>query len=387
MATPFSQTSFIGMAPELEAQRLSAVRRYDILDTPPDGAFDRVTAMAASLLNVPIAIISIVDHDRIWFKSHHGLGLSQIPRDAGLCASAILQDEAWVVNNAITDTRTLANPLVAGEFGLRFYVAVPLHTRDGHNLGTLCVLGHEPREISKEQIGHLHDLASVVMDQLELRLSAREAVSRLSDAIAEKDAALAHSAMMAREVDHRVMNSLQLLTTMLELQSQQHQGSVAGAEIGRAAGSVHAIARVHQHIHLTDASLDTDATAYLERLCDELSRLVGDAAFVTVSGEPVMLNTDQLVSLGLVVNELVTNAIKQGARGIDVNMISSAGKAEALEVCDDGPGWPEDFASVGASGLGMKVVVSLARQLGDGVSFANNVDGCGAQVRVSLRKA
>ena len=122
--------------PANEAQRLAAVRRYDILDTPPDGAFDRITALAARRFGVPISIISIVDEDRIWFKSHHGVPVEQIGRDPGLCASAILSDDPHILTDASIDPRSLANPLVAGDFGLRFYAGVPLTTDDGHNLGT-----------------------------------------------------------------------------------------------------------------------------------------------------------------------------------------------------------------------------------------------------------
>jgi sigma-B regulation protein RsbU (phosphoserine phosphatase) len=159
-----------------EVQRMAAVRRYDILDTPPDGAFDRIAALAARLFGVPIAIVSIVDTDRIWFKSHHGVDVTQIGRDPGLCASAILGDDPWVVTDARTDPRTLSNPLVAGEFGLRFYVGAPLTTHDGFNLGTLCVIGKEPRPVTELETRTLADLASLVVDELELRLSARRAV-------------------------------------------------------------------------------------------------------------------------------------------------------------------------------------------------------------------
>src|SRR3954467_9871352 len=107
-----------------EPQRMAAVKRYEILDTPPDGAFDRITAIAARRFGVPISIISIVDHDRIWFKSHHGLAVKQIGPDPGLWASATLADIPRVLPNAATDPRSLANPLVAGEFGLRFYAGV-----------------------------------------------------------------------------------------------------------------------------------------------------------------------------------------------------------------------------------------------------------------------
>jgi sigma-B regulation protein RsbU (phosphoserine phosphatase) len=157
---------------------MEAVRRYDVLDTPPDGAFDRITALAARHFGVPISIVSIVDTDRIWFKSHHGLDVDEIGRDPGLCASAILQDGPWIVEDASSDARTLANPLVAGEFGLRFYAGAPLTTREGHNLGTLCVIDHEPREVSEDDAGVLRDLAAIVVDELELRLSSRTAVER-----------------------------------------------------------------------------------------------------------------------------------------------------------------------------------------------------------------
>ncbi|MET1153740.1 protein kinase [Arthrobacter sp.] len=156
-----------------EPLRMEAVHSYDILDTPPDGAFDHITALAARLLSTPIAIVSVVDHDRIWFKSHHGLDIEQIDREPGLCASAILQNGPWIINNAPADPRALANSLVAGDFGLKFYAGVPLKTRDGYNLGTLCVLDFEPREITAADILTLEDLAAVVMNDLELRLESR----------------------------------------------------------------------------------------------------------------------------------------------------------------------------------------------------------------------
>src|SRR6478672_11656696 len=112
----------------IEIHRMEALRRYDILDTPPDGNFDNITALAARLLKVPIALTTLVDTDRVWFKSRHGLEVEQIDRVPGLCASAILDGIPYVVEDARFDPRTLANPLVAGEFGLRFYAAVPLTT-------------------------------------------------------------------------------------------------------------------------------------------------------------------------------------------------------------------------------------------------------------------
>lgn len=160
--------------PANESERLEALRRYLILDTPPEGAFDHITAIASELLQVPIAIVSLVDHDRIWFKSHHGLDTCETGRDIGLCASAILSPDFYQITDAKVDLRALTNPLVAGEFGLRFYAAKPLRTQDGFNLGTLCVIDREPRELTKSQTEMLSRLAALVMDLMELRLGARK---------------------------------------------------------------------------------------------------------------------------------------------------------------------------------------------------------------------
>lgn len=159
--------------PENEGLRLAAVGRYEILDTPRDGAFDRISDLAARIFEVPIATITIVDHDRIWFKSKYGIDADQIGRDPGLCASAVLGDQTWVVNDAVNDPRSLENPLVRGELGLRFYAGAPLKTADGYKLGTINIIDTEPREMSEKEIGTLERLAEVVVDNLELRLAAR----------------------------------------------------------------------------------------------------------------------------------------------------------------------------------------------------------------------
>jgi GAF domain-containing protein len=170
------------LLPEDETERLAAVRRYEVLDTPADGAFDRITRLASVMLDMPISIVSLVDHDRIWFKSAAGLeGVDQIDREPGLCASAILADEPWIVEDAKSDPRTLANPLVAGEFGLRFYAGCALRTEDGYNLGTLCVIDKEPRTLTDEQVQVLDDLAAIVVHELELRLAARRQSRRATE--------------------------------------------------------------------------------------------------------------------------------------------------------------------------------------------------------------
>ena len=157
-----------------EAARLEAVHRYQILDTPQDGAFDRITSLASRPFSVPIAIVSVVDQDRIWFKSHHGLDVDEVDREPGLCASAILQNEPWIIEDARLDSRALSNPLVVGELGLQFYAGIPLHTRDGYNLGTLCIIDRQPRTLSHQDLTTLEDLAAIVMHDLEQRMQSRQ---------------------------------------------------------------------------------------------------------------------------------------------------------------------------------------------------------------------
>lgn len=165
------------LIPENEHDRLQAVYRYQILDTPPDGTFDRIAALAARYFDVPIATVSIVDHDRVWFKASQGLeGVDEIGREPGLCASVICQESPYAVTDALSDPRTLSNPLVRGELGLRFYAAAPITTVDGHNLGTVNVIDTQPRSVTSAELATLTDLAALVADDMEMRLAARQAV-------------------------------------------------------------------------------------------------------------------------------------------------------------------------------------------------------------------
>lgn len=160
-----------------EAERLVAVRRYAILDTPPDGAFDRVAALAVRIFDVPIASVTIVDEDRVWFKTAHGLphGLCEIPRAPGLCASVVLHDGPQVFADTRNDPDLADHPAIT-ELGVGFYAGAPLTTADGHHLGTVNVMDTEPRNFSDADLSTLSDLAAVVMDELELRLTAMRAI-------------------------------------------------------------------------------------------------------------------------------------------------------------------------------------------------------------------
>lgn len=371
----------VASADNKEAVRLEALRRYDILDTPPDGSFDHVAAVAARLFDVPIAIVSLVDEDRIWFKARHGVDVEEIGRAPGLCASAILQDDPYVLTDASCDPRSLANPLVAGEFGLRFYAAAPLRTNDGHNLGTLCVIDRKPRAVSEREIAHLEALAAIVIDQMELRLAARNAVVQLKSVIEQKEAALRRSRLLAREIDHRVMNSLQQVVALLNLQGRELD-EAGSQQLKLASGRIAAVARVHQHIYQTGDDETFGCLRYLGRLCNDLSSMMGKRTKIRVEGTEAELPAEIISPIGLAVNELVTNSAKAGANLVTVSFERSGDHDCELSVSDNGKGWPENFAAETMSGLGMKVVRMVARQLGGTLSFGRSNPLGGATVTI-----
>lgn len=385
-----SETMLEGRVPPNEAERLAAVRRYDILDTPPDGAFDRITAMAARLFKAPIAIVSIVDHDRIWFKSHHGLDVTEIGRDPGLCASAILQVDPYVLPDARRDPRALANPLVAGEFGLRFYAAAPLRTSDGFNLGTLCVIDKEPRPITAEHLAQLQDLAALVMDQMELRRSALASLASKDADVEALRRAEENQQLLLNEMDHRVKNLFAIVGGIVALTARTATTprQLADAIQGR----LGALASAHQLVRAGQASSDPD---HRETTLADLIRTVlapyvssariGDAARVVAEGPPVTIGGEAMTSFALVFHELATNAAKYGAlstAGGQVAISWSMGEGELLIVWRE-RGGPTVTAAPGHEGFGSQLARrSVHGQLGGQIAY--DWDPSGLIVRLSV---
>lgn len=170
------------LIPENEPIRIARLRALAILDTAPESIFDAITHAASAVCGVPIALVSLVDSDRQWFKSNVGLaGATETPRDIAFCAHAILGPDVMVVPDAIRDTRFASNPLVTGDAGIRFYAGSPITLSDGACVGTLCVLDQAPREISEVQRSVLEHLAAAVAQALEYREKSISALTALSD--------------------------------------------------------------------------------------------------------------------------------------------------------------------------------------------------------------
>jgi GAF domain-containing protein len=152
--------------PPDEERRLTALRHLGLLDTPPEERFDRLTRLAAAILDVPTALVSLVDSDRQWFKSGYGDGPRETPRDASFCAHAVASRTALVVPDALEDPRFADNPLVSGDPRVRFYAGQPLILPDGSCVGTVCLVDTRPRELDERQRGLLADIGELVRREL-----------------------------------------------------------------------------------------------------------------------------------------------------------------------------------------------------------------------------
>ncbi len=178
-------TSCLNTSFKNEQQRLTALHKLNILDTPPEEAFDRITRLLGLVLKMPIALISLVDQDRQWFKSRHGLVAHETPREIAFCDHTIRQTELMQVEDALQDPRFANNPLVLGDPNIRFYAGVPLIMREGEAIGTLCVIDRIPRHLDETECEILKVLAKEVVTELELR----KRLSELEEEVVKRQSA------------------------------------------------------------------------------------------------------------------------------------------------------------------------------------------------------
>mgnify|MGYP000128392160 CR=1 FL=1 len=182
--------SFSAPLPTDEAERIKALQEFQVLDSMPEQAFDDIVFLASHICQTPIALVSLVDTDRQWFKARVGLGAPQTSRDLAFCAHAILEpDRVLQVQDATKDERFNTNPLVTGAPDIRFYAGTPLVTPDGRAIGTLCAIDRKPRELTCEQLRALRALSREVMVQLELRRTILTLERSIADAAAARVAA------------------------------------------------------------------------------------------------------------------------------------------------------------------------------------------------------
>ncbi|WP_207484111.1 GAF domain-containing protein [Arenibaculum pallidiluteum] len=302
-----------------ETARLEALRRYEILDTPPEETLDRITALASRLFGMPISLVTLLDENRQWFKSRHGIPVEWTSRDVAFCAHAILGEQPMVVEDAARDIRFAKNPLVTGELGIRFYAGAPLRTPEGHALGTVCVIDRVPHhDFDEADRAVLQDLAGLVMLHLESRDALRALRREIEDHLRtgrQLQAALSEKDVLLREVHHRVKNNMQSVVAMLQFERVRlGHLTEATARMEAIEQRIVILGRIHEQLYASGQLDRIDLSEQLRRLAEGLSALdLHGFGGIAVEAERLACDLDTAVPLGLIANELLMNSIKHAA--------------------------------------------------------------------------
>lgn len=331
----------INIIPSDDAERLAALKRYDILDTPPEDAFDRVAELARNIFQVPIALVALVDEYRVFFKANKGMeGTKEVNRGVSLCSLAILNKEVTVFENAVLEPCLLKNPLVAGTFGLKFYAGAPVTTLDGHRVGTVCIVDKKIRQFSEEDKVVLQQLASIITDELELRRSAIKALEHQKELLQltshDLKAPLNNISGLAKLIENtpnneaKVVKSAQLVQRSVELlQGVINQLVDASLDFG----TTYKIVEKQVNIsHLLSNTLKIFEPSFLEKKLILHSHIQPD---IVIMGDELRLR--------VMYENLISNAIKYSPEGksVTVNLLQQEQQI-LFEICDEGVGISAD---------------------------------------------
>jgi signal transduction histidine kinase len=385
-----------------EDDRLDALRRYEVLDTPPEEAFDDLVELAAELCGAPVSLMTLVDSDRVFHKAAAGADPGDIPREESFCTHAIADDELMVVPDAAADPRFAANPNVTGGLGIRFYAGAPLVTPEGAAIGSLCIIDHHPRELTPARERALRALSRAVVAQLELRRQNERlrALDRLKD---EFVAVVAHDlrtplTSIRGYVDMLLAGDAGPLTdTQERFLEVVHRNS---DRLERLAGDLLLLARseageLELDLRPTDLATVVRDAAEAARPAAEAEGITLDVAIEDVA--PVRADRERL---GQMLDNLVSNAVKFTPAGGRVTLSVGPSPAGAtIDPADTGPGIPADElpllferffrargateAGVPGTGLGLTIAKTIAEGHG-GTIAAESRGGEGARFRVTL---
>lgn len=268
--------------PPNESERLKALSRYEVLDTIEEKVFDDITKIASQICESPIALVSLVDVNRQWFKSHHGLDARETPRDIAFCAHAILGQEIFEVPDSSRDERFRDNPLATGGPRVTFYAGAPLQTPDGYNIGTLCVIDQQPKKLKAEQRSALEALARQVIELFEAKRAYKDL--QIHKNALERAARIQALGQMASGIAHEINNPLSIISAqtsiLIDRIKRKPETLLAGCEkelerIDRTVGRISKIVG-GLRTFARNGEQDPMERAQLSQLVDDVVAVAGD---------------------------------------------------------------------------------------------------------------
>lgn len=372
-----------------QERRLAALRDYEIVDTPEEADFDDIAKLASAICDAPIALISFVESDRQWFKAKVGLQAAQTPLGMSVCSHAILDGEMLTISDTTKDPRTADNPLtldgIEGGAPMRFYAGSVLRTREGLPLGTLCVLDTRARALTPTQEEALRVLGRQVMKQLDLRLALR----REAEARRELATALSAKTVLIGEIDHRVKNSLAMVSALLRLQRQRATSPETAQALDQAALRIGAISTLHQELYESGSFETVSMAGFIGRIAVLLEDALPSHVSIVSEVEDADLPYKYASAVGAIVNEFATNSAKHAFADGREGRVTVSGRCHDgryhLDLADDGDGIPATNAPAArtrGSGLGQRFIEAAIAQLGARRETPPN--GKGARLSISF---
>ncbi|EAQ41541.1 ATP-binding protein [Polaribacter sp. MED152] len=398
----------IATPPKDESERLKSLQNYKILDSLPEEDYDAIAKIASSICNTPIALISLIDKDRQWFKANHGLDARETPRDFAFCAHSILEpDELFIINDATKDDRFFDNPLTTGDPNVIFYAGAPLNTEDGYPLGTLCVIDNEPKTLNEEQKEALKLLANQVVNLLELRKKNRE-LENVNKEVSNLNEQLNN---FAYRLTHDLKSPINGVNFLVEVLKTDHAALFIDEE-------------AKNYLNLI-----ADRMGYMSNLVDDIlhytkvnnENIVYSKFNIQETIESIITNIDHENLVSCSYNLVNTSIIssKIGLMQVFQNLISNSIKftdKENVELsieltkdneyytfvyCDNGPGIPKAYRDKvfnmfetlsneknNNTGIGLTTVKSIIERLGGTYSLedpADNAEGICFQFKVLIK--